>query len=404
MLYLYQPLILFIFLTSSVLGELISTFYGEVNIEEPVLIDLFNSNAFQRLKSIHQYGVSYYTTHKEEYTRFDHSLGVWHILREKGSSLEEQIAGALHDISHTAFSHVGDWVFPQESYDESYQDVIFEKYLEISGIEKILNKYGYTKEQINPRTNGFNMLEQALPNLCADRIDYNIQGAYFQKFLTKKEAIDLFKDLIFIDGKWVIRKKELATKLMLFSIFMTKDCWGNPGNYFASLFLSEAIKRGVETDLISWNEFHLGIDDDIWYKLQNSKDSLVKEKLPMIYQPNQYFYLTNSSDAEFFVPFKCRAINPYILESDGVVVLLTSISPTIEKLYQSICEQARVGWPIRFLQHSASFLLKGSGQKSIKTPLQNFVEVEHLAQEKIEINPEEIISKKVTPSKFKGVR
>ena len=94
-------------------GEKVDTFYGSIDVQEPVLIDLIHSPAVQRLKRVHQYGVAFYTTHKENYTRYDHSLGVFAILRLKEASLQEQIAGLLHDVSHTAFSHVGDWAYDQ---------------------------------------------------------------------------------------------------------------------------------------------------------------------------------------------------------------------------------------------------------------------------------------------------
>jgi HD superfamily phosphohydrolase len=102
----------------------IQTFYGSSEVEEPVLLELIESPAFQRLKYIHQYGVAYYTTHSEEYTRYDHSLGVFAILRAKNCSLEEQIAGLLHDVSHTTFSHAGDWIFGKENQEKDYQNCL----------------------------------------------------------------------------------------------------------------------------------------------------------------------------------------------------------------------------------------------------------------------------------------
>ena len=91
----------------------------------------------QRLKSIHQYGVGYYTTHTEEYNRFDHSVGVFVVLKKKGAKLDEQIAGLLHDVSHTVFSHVGDWVFGKEYQEDDYQSTIHRLYLAVSGVETI---------------------------------------------------------------------------------------------------------------------------------------------------------------------------------------------------------------------------------------------------------------------------
>jgi uncharacterized protein len=140
----FKVLLVCSFFSATLFGETIATFYGPIEVEEPVLLELLKSPAVQRLKQVHQYGVAYYTTHCEEYNRLDHSLGVFAILRKNGASLKEQISGLLHDVSHTVFSHVGDWVFGKEYQEEDYQSMIYKIYLSHSGIEDILIKHGYT--------------------------------------------------------------------------------------------------------------------------------------------------------------------------------------------------------------------------------------------------------------------
>ncbi len=176
--------LLLLILPCMLAGKQIKTFYGPIEVEEPVLIELIDSPIFQRLKHIHQYGVSFYTTHPEEYNRYDHSIGVFALLRAKGASLEEQIAGLLHDVSHTAFSHVGDWVFGKENQEKAYQDNIHLTFLASSGLGEILKRHHFSIEQMLPKEELYPALENNLPNLCADRIDYNIQGAYYQGFIT----------------------------------------------------------------------------------------------------------------------------------------------------------------------------------------------------------------------------
>jgi len=335
-----------VFFASSLFSKSIETFFGEIEVEEPVILDLIESPSFQRLKHIHQYGIAYYTTHKEEYNRYEHSLGVFAILRKNKAGLEEQIAGLLHDVSHTIFSHVGDWVFEREYQEEDYQSTIHNFYLAASGIEKILNKHGYTIDQVSPKRDEFVMLEQPLPNLCADRIDYNIQGAYYQNFLTKEEAIELFEGLSFVDGKWVIKNKGLAKKVMLFSIFMTKDCWGSATNYFMSRWLADAILQGLDIGLISWHELHFGIDEIIWDKLQASVDPMIRENMLKIKNPNDYFHLVDFKDADRFIKFKCRAIDPWI-QVDKNITRLTSLDSELSKAFNQIKEKANTGWPAR---------------------------------------------------------
>ncbi len=332
--------------TTELLCETIDTFYGPIEIEEPILLELIHSPAFERLRHIHQYGIAYFMkTYPEKYTRYEHSLGVFAILRTKKASLEEQIAGLLHDISHTAFSHVGDWVFAKEQQEEDYQTMIHHSYLVDSGIEKILNHYGYTVQQISPKRKEFTMLEQPLPNLCADRIDYNIQGAYYQKFITFEEALKLFLDLSFEEGKWIVGEKELAAKLAYFSLFMTEHCWGSASNCIASQWLADAILESIKIGAISWHEFHFGIDQIIWDRLSSSQNPFIQNRMEMIQSPDAYCCLVHPAQANMFIKFKCRGIDPWIRQGDEII-RLTSIHEELKEELERIKKQSLEGWPI----------------------------------------------------------
>jgi len=344
----YRILVLSCLLSTFVFAEVIQTFYGPVEVKEPILLELIHSPAFKRLKHVHQYGVAYYTTHREEYNRYDHSLGVFAILRKNKASLEEQISGILHDVSHTVFSHVGDWVFGKEYQEEDYQNMIFKMYISHSGIEDILMKYGYTINQVQPKGKQFTMLEQPLPNLCADRIDYNLQGAYYQKFLTKKEVLELYEDLKFVDGKWVGMRVDLLKKLARFPLFMTRDCWGAAANYALSRWLADAIVRGLANGSLSWKEVHCGHDSDVWKKLNASKDAFIQQRMHMIANYNDYFSWVDPKDAEVLVKFRCRGIDPWVLHGEKVV-RLSVIDPDLASEIETLKKKAAEGWPIKLL-------------------------------------------------------
>ncbi|AIE78503.1 Deoxyguanosinetriphosphate triphosphohydrolase [Bacillus cereus] len=79
--------------------------YREFEVDQ-IVEELIVSKSVQRLKGMHQNGASYLINGKWNVTRFDHSVGVMLLIKKLGGSVEEQIAGLLHDVSHTAFSHV----------------------------------------------------------------------------------------------------------------------------------------------------------------------------------------------------------------------------------------------------------------------------------------------------------
>lgn len=347
---MFRYLNLFIcFVHFGLFGARIDTFYGPIEVDEPVILELIESPAFQRLKSIHQYGVAYYTTHCEEYTRYDHSVGVFAVLREKGATLEEQVAGLLHDVSHTVFSHVGDWIFGREYHEEDYQDSIHTAFLEKTELGEILKKYGMSSARMIPKECYFPALEQERPNLCADRIDYNIQGAYYQKFITYGEAQEIFRDLHFIDGKWVATNKELMAKLVRFSLFMAMDCWSSATNYLSSRWLADAILYGLEKEIFSQEEIHFSTDQIVWDKLMQSNDPFIQKKMEMVLHTEQYYRLTEPSQANYFFKAKFRGIDPWITR-EGKVARLTSIDEDIANEFYITKEKMGRGWAIRMVQ------------------------------------------------------
>ncbi len=345
----FLKLFIFIFSLSSLFSTTIHTFYGPLEVEEPVLLELIESPAFQRLKYIHQYGVSYYTTHKENYTRYEHSLGVFAILRLKNASLEEQVAGLLHDVSHTVFSHVGDWIFHKESGEKDYQNSIHADFISKYGLGQILKKHNLTVEQIMPLEDLFPMLEQKGTCLCADRIEYNIQGAYLKGFITKEESHKIIESLQFVDNCWVSNNQDLMTKIAQFSLFMTEEAWGNKVEYLLSTWLAEAILKSLDTGYLSYDDIHFGVDDLIWDRLTNSNDSKIQNCMMRISSPENYYFVSDDFDADMAIKSKFRGINPIILTNEGKVPL-TELDPNFSKNYEKVQSNVKKGWPIKFTE------------------------------------------------------
>ncbi|MBI5563384.1 MAG: HD domain-containing protein, partial [Chloroflexi bacterium] len=78
--------------------------YGDFEIDQPVLLDLMQTRAMQRLHGVLQHGITGLIGITRPTSRFEHSLGVMGLVRRFGGTLDAQIAALLHDISHTAFS------------------------------------------------------------------------------------------------------------------------------------------------------------------------------------------------------------------------------------------------------------------------------------------------------------
>src|SRR5436190_10924864 len=176
--------------------------WDEISLNEPVLAELVQSEPVQRLKGIHQAGASFYLfPDKRPNTRFEHSLGVMHVLAALGAGLEERVAGLLHDVPHTAFSHTADIVFPNDEHNfhELFQHAIISD----SSIPAILSKHGVDlKAALEP--DSYPLVEQPLPDLCADRVDYALRDMFTTGRITPEEAKSFLKHLVPTpQGIWV---------------------------------------------------------------------------------------------------------------------------------------------------------------------------------------------------------
>ena len=303
---------------------LVKTLYRDFKITEPVLIDLFNSPIMERIKHVRQYGVlDYIIKQKREYTRYEHCVGVWALLRIHGACLEEQIAGLLHDASHTVFSHVGDILFNHHSTDSSYQDDIHEWYLKQMHADALLAKHGISLNAILHKSGTHTMLEQDLPDICADRLEYNLQAGILTDMLTTDDIAHLLKNIRYDNGKWFFTNKECAKKLGHVSLFNTKNVWSSPANQFIYRWTARALTRALKIKLLTADDIHFSTDPVVWDKLYISNDSYIAKCLNMIINYNSPTMIDTYKQEP--VKGKFRGLDPWVQEDNNTLKRLTTI-------------------------------------------------------------------------------
>ena len=132
--------------------ELSDIVFGRTTITEPVLQELLLSPELNRLKHISSAG--YYPAvpefHHEQVNRFVHSVGVFMLLRRFGAPLEEQIAGLLHDVSHSAFSHTVDYIKKDTENGRTYSNITpLSKSQRIEELARIMGGLNITDALLN---------------------------------------------------------------------------------------------------------------------------------------------------------------------------------------------------------------------------------------------------------------
>ena len=186
--------------------------YGEIEFDEPVLKELIETPTLERLKGVDMGG--YYEVYfpGTKHSRFEHSLGVSWLLQRFGAPLEEQVAGLLHDVSHSAFSHSIDYAIASANQaTQSYQDDFHDAFLKQTEIPGLLAKHGFSLSDILDDTR-HPLKERDLPDLCADRIDYILRGALAFQAITFIQGQAFLDALSTREGRWVFCDFAIASE------------------------------------------------------------------------------------------------------------------------------------------------------------------------------------------------
>ena len=286
--------------------------YGEEEISEQVLIDLINCDSIQRLKNVSQFGIPKEYYHKKfDYTRYEHTIGVFILLRKLGATLEEQIAGLLHDISHTAFSHVIDWVLGDPT-KEDYQDLNHLKIISNSEIPKILKKHSFDYERIS-QLESFPLLERESPSLCADRVDYSLREIHHngKKDLVKK----IISNLMPFNSQIVFEDKFLAETFAREYMTLQKENWAGVETRSRYYLLSNVLKEALKDKLISLKDLTNNHSErELMKILSKSKNSVISKNLRMLKDG----FLIKEDENGIEIKKKFRYVDPEIFLYEGV--------------------------------------------------------------------------------------
>ncbi|MDR1182518.1 MAG: HD domain-containing protein [Bacteroidales bacterium] len=114
--------------------------YGFINIHNEFIFDLIQHPYFQRLRNIHQLGLTSFVYPGATHNRFQHSLGAMHLMQnaldvlcDKGIDITSQEKEAtlaailLHDIGHTPFSHALEFFFVEDLSHEDFTKLLITK-------------------------------------------------------------------------------------------------------------------------------------------------------------------------------------------------------------------------------------------------------------------------------------
>lgn len=229
------------------------------------------------------------------------------LIRLLGGSIEEQIAGLFHDISHTAFSHIIDTVL--DNKNEDYHEMILKDVINKSDIPKILESNGYNYEDILLNHEKWSILEKSAPKLCADRIDYTLRDMYNTGIITIEDVKKFLSNIKVINNEIVVTSLETGEWFVETYYKEVIDFFMDPLNIFSNYRFAEVLKLALEKEIITLENF-LEDDEYLLTVLKSSNDTEIINLLNSI-SPN-IKVIEDSSNYDIYRVNKLRIIDPTI--------------------------------------------------------------------------------------------
>ena len=314
--------------------------YGKVEITEPLLLNLIASDAMQRTKGISQHGITAFLGITPSFSRFDHSLGVMLLVRRLGANVNEQVAALLHDISHTAFSHVIDFVFDDHS-GQSYHEETKQAFVANTDIPAILNRHGMDWREFMHEEQ-FSLLEQPLPALCADRLDYFLRDLEFLKLANSGEIRAVLESLEVVEGRITVNDYGAARWLAYTFIEADRASWSSFREVGLYQLTAEAIKTANRYGFIGEADLW-GSDEALWRKLESIDHPEVRHWVKLITPGTRFTW--SEEQPVFSVSTKVRSIDPTVTDGNSVI-LLSVLDPVFDRYRNEYLTSKQGQWPM----------------------------------------------------------
>ena len=280
--------------------------YGECYVDD-VIYEIIDTRIFKRLKNIYQSGGGYLVNDLWNVNRQEHSIGTMILSLKFGGNIEEQIRALLHDISHTAFSHVIDYILKNEN--EDYHEKIQKNFLNDEELVSILRKYNLNIKRIMLKNYSF--LDNELPELSFDRIDYTLRDLFRQKRISHKDVREIVNNLAVYQNKLCFNSLEIGKWFQKLYFQEVVEYFQNPLNMYINTMLCNLLISALNEEIIQLQDFNF-TDEYILRKINSSSK---KKELEDIINKKKYdeFLLMKEK-----IKVKKRHIDPYILVNNRI--------------------------------------------------------------------------------------
>ncbi len=256
------------------------------------------------------------------------------------------MAALLHDVSHTAFSHVIDYVF--DGHDsQSYHEDMKESYVAGTDLPAVLARHGYNWLDFLQEER-FPLLEQPSPALCADRLDYFLRDSLDLGLASADEVQSALSHVAVHQGRVAV--DDVSTARWLGYTFIQADqvSWANFREVGLYELTARAIKTGQRLGAITEADIW-STDEQIWARLRMCDDPELQRQVGLISPHTQFAW--DEANPTFRISTKLRTIDPDVLV-DGRLRPLSAIDGEFARHRCDYLSSKGGKWPMRVIAHA----------------------------------------------------
>lgn len=286
------------------------------------------AESLKRLGKIDVYcGMWYIKAHKYSFfiNRLEHSIWValiiWNFTKDK----KQTIAGLLHDISHTVFSHTWDFLLGDmetQSSAEKYEREIIKN---DSVIMRELDKLGLKVEDVDDYTK-YPVADNEWPQLSADRLEYTLSSWVCFGGKSIEDIKKIYNNIIlWTNEDWIVemwfKNEDIAFEFWELSI---RNWFGNFASYESVTWmslLSKILEYLIVNNYIKNEDLYIKNDNDVIWMIQSSNDDKLKKMRDIFVSFNFYKIFRYKPETDNFLissKTKKRFIDPLIFWKDKI--------------------------------------------------------------------------------------
>ena len=222
---------------------------------------LVDTEPFQRLRWVKQLGSANLVYPGANHTRLEHSIGVSHLVKQMASQSDVpndeislvSVAGLLHDLGHSPYSHLADVLPFGKDHVEVTQDII-----NSSQISNIFHEHGVDTNEVCNLIKGDHKYGSLISgDVDGDRLDYLTRDSHYTGVKTGVDTGRLVTKMSITDGELVIGEGGLP----VVETFLTSRSIMFPTVYFhpfsrgAELMLARATIAAIDNEIFTYDSF-----------------------------------------------------------------------------------------------------------------------------------------------------